>query len=72
VVDVRRPVGSPELAEALGEALSEVPAAIVRGHGIFSVGGTLTEAFVRLAEAEFSCDILLRLRLMGVGWPAGP
>ncbi len=72
VVDVRRPVGSPELAEALGEALSEVPAAIVRGHGIFSVGGTLTEAFARLAEAEFSCDVLLRLRLMGVGWPAGP
>ena len=50
-------IGSAELADNLAKALSCHKAAIVYGHGTFSTGRVLDEAYVLTTQVEHSCRI---------------
>ena len=50
--------GSQEIADNVARALSSSNLVIVRGHGTFSAGMTLDEAFLYTSLAEHSCRVL--------------
>jgi L-fuculose-phosphate aldolase len=51
--------GSAELVEKLPRALQEYKIVMLRGHGCFSIGQTLEEAFQWVSCLEESCQIIL-------------
>jgi L-fuculose-phosphate aldolase len=51
--------GSAELVERLPAALQEYKIVMLRGHGCFSIGQTLDEAFQWVSCLEESCQIIL-------------
>jgi L-fuculose-phosphate aldolase len=51
--------GSAELVEKLPRALQEYKCVMLRGHGSFSIGQTLEEAFQWVSCLEESCQIIL-------------
>ena len=51
--------GSPEMVEQLPAALREYKIVMLRGHGCFSTGQTLEEAFQWVSCLEESCQIIL-------------
>lgn len=51
--------GSMEMAQNAASALVENRAVIVRGHGTFSGGKTLEEAFIVTSIVEHSCRVLI-------------
>lgn len=51
--------GSAELVEKLPRVLQEYKIAMLRGHGCFSIGQTLEEAFQWVSCLEESCQIIL-------------
>jgi L-fuculose-phosphate aldolase len=51
--------GSAELVEKLPSALQEYKIVMLRGHGCFSIGQTLEEAFQWASCLEESCQIIL-------------
>jgi L-fuculose-phosphate aldolase len=51
--------GSAEMVERLPAALQEYKIAMLRGHGCFSIGQTLDEAFQWVSCLEESCQIIL-------------
>jgi L-fuculose-phosphate aldolase len=65
VVTARVPSGSPEVAEAVAQALAKQPVVVVRRHGSFAIGQTLEEAFQRTAVLEEACEIIWRAALLG-------
>lgn len=56
VVDYFTP-GSEELAAAAAEVLSEHNAALLKNHGVITVGSTVQEAFYRLESIEMYCKV---------------
>ena len=50
--------GTQEVADNVARALVSSKLVIARGHGTFSAGATLTEAYVLTSLAEHSCRIL--------------
>jgi L-fuculose-phosphate aldolase len=50
--------GTQEVADNVAQGLSSVKLVIARGHGTFSVGATLDEAYVFTSLAEHSCRVL--------------
>ncbi len=62
VLQVERPIGSQEVAQAVAEALKEFPVAVVRGHGSFARGWDLEEAYHYTSVLEASARILWLLR----------
>ena len=51
--------GSPELVEKVPAALQQYKIAMLRGHGCFSVGQTLDEAFQWVSCLEEACQIIM-------------
>ncbi len=56
--------GSHELALKVADALSTVNAVIIRGHGVFTVGENLKEAFFYTCMLEHSCKIYYFVKLI--------
>ena len=56
--------GSAEMVEKLPAALQEYKIVMLRGHGCFSVGQTLDEAFQWVSCLEESCEIILAAKLI--------
>ena len=54
-----------EIGENLGLMLSKVDGAIVQGHGMFAMGGSLEEAYVATAWIEHPCKVRYYVDLMG-------
>jgi L-fuculose-phosphate aldolase len=50
--------GTQEVADNVAQALSQAQLVIARGHGTFSAGATLDEAYVFTSLAEHSCRVL--------------
>lgn len=57
--------GSPQMAELVAEKLREYKIIMLRGHGCFSVGQTLEEAFHWISCLEEVSDIILETHLLG-------
>lgn len=67
VMEVKNPVGSEEVAQAIIPCLQEGKIAIIRGHGSFAIGEDLEEALMLSSVLEFSCKILyLAMLLQGL------
>lgn len=67
VVAYARP-GDRVLGRLVAESLTEGNAALLRRHGLVTVGATLDDAMVAAEELESACDLHLRLR----GFSAAP
>jgi L-fuculose-phosphate aldolase len=57
--------GSQEMADLVASALSEYKIIMLRGHGCFSRGQTLDEAFQWVSCLEEASDIILETKLLG-------
>ncbi len=53
---------SRELAEKIAEEVTRNGIVVVRGHGIYSAGMDIYEAFNRACYLEHSCEIIYKLR----------
>ncbi len=62
VVEVERPVGSQEVAQAVAVTLADFPVVVVRGHGSFARGWDLLEAYHYTSVLEASARVLWLLR----------
>lgn len=51
-------IASAEAAEMLALVLTQVPIAVLRGHGPFALGPTIEEAFAKVSILEAACRIL--------------
>jgi len=64
--------GSEDLARKIAEEIGKGGAVVVRGHGIYSAGRDIWEAFNRACYLEHSCEIIYRLKtLNGLEWKRG-
>ena len=57
--------GSQDMADAVADALRKYKIIMLRGHGCFSTGQTLEEAFHWISALEEASDIILETHLMG-------
>ena len=57
--------GSTEMAELVSDKMREYKLVMLRGHGAFSIGQTLDEAFQWISAFEMGCDILYKMELLG-------
>ena len=55
---------SKELAKKIADAIREKGVVVVRGHGIYSAGENLREAFNKACYVEHSCEIIYKLNLL--------
>ncbi len=65
VVSVEYASGSQEMADVVSEALRGYKIIMQRGHGCFSIGQTLEEAFHWVSALEEVSDIILESHLLG-------
>ncbi len=65
VVSVEMASGSTEMAEKVSEALRGYKIVMQRGHGCFSIGQTLEEAYHWISTLEEVCDIILEHKMLG-------
>lgn len=65
VVSVEMASGSQEMATKVSEALREYKIVMQRGHGCFSIGQTLEEAYHWVSALEEVCDIILEHKMLG-------
>jgi L-fuculose-phosphate aldolase len=65
VVSVEMASGSKEMAETVSEALRGYKIVMQRGHGCFSTGQTLEEAYAWVSALEEVSDIILEHELLG-------
>ena len=61
---IKSGTGSKELAEDVSITTKERNGLIVRGHGTFTTGKNVEEAYLRTCAIEFSCRILYHYRLL--------
>jgi ribulose-5-phosphate 4-epimerase/fuculose-1-phosphate aldolase len=54
------PAGSPQLAEAVVQAMASHDMALLRNHGQVTVGKDLHDAIQKAAFFELACDVILR------------
>ena len=66
VVECVPATASPKLGEALARVLGDGPVAIVRGHGVFAVGGTLERAMQRVTSVNDSARLYVEARRSGL------
>jgi L-fuculose-phosphate aldolase len=64
VLQVEFASGSPEMANTIATALKEYKIVMLRGHGCFSTGQTLDEAFFWSSVLEECSDIILEAKLI--------
>lgn len=64
VIEVEFASGSKEMAQAVADALKEYKIVMLRGHGCFSTGQTLEEAFQWVTVLEESAQIILKTKVM--------
>jgi len=64
VLSLKRATGSREMEEALVRVLKTQPAAIIRGHGVFTTGQTLEEALRYASMLEDIADISYLTKLL--------
>jgi L-fuculose-phosphate aldolase len=64
VVSVEMASGSKEMATKVSEALRGYKIIMQRGHGCFSIGQTLEEAYHWISALEEVCDIILEHKLL--------
>ncbi|MBM4424609.1 MAG: fuculose phosphate aldolase [Chloroflexi bacterium] len=57
--------GSQEMADIVADTLREYKILMLRGHGVFSTGQTLEEAFHWISCLEEASDIILETHLLG-------
>ncbi|MDY6866031.1 MAG: aldolase [Halobacteriota archaeon] len=60
---IKSDTGSKELAEDVSTTIKKRNGLIVRGHGTFTTGKNVEEAYLRTCAIEFSCRILYHYRL---------
>jgi L-fuculose-phosphate aldolase len=65
VVSVEFGSGSREMAETVAEALQGYKIVMQRGHGCFSIGETLEDAYQWVSALEEVSDIILKHKLLG-------
>jgi len=65
VVSVEYASGSREMAETVAEALKSYKIIMQRGHGCFSIGETLEDAYQWVSALEEVSDIILKHKLLG-------
>ncbi len=65
VIECKNPTASPELAKKVSENLINNPVVVVKSHGVFATGTTLTDALKNITGAEQSAEIIYRLILLG-------
>ena len=65
IMKVELASGSKEMAEAVSEALRGYKIIMQRGHGCFSTGQTLEEAYHWISALEEVSDIILESKLLG-------
>ncbi len=65
VISVEFASGSKEMAEKVSSALRGYKIIMQRGHGCFSIGQTLEEAYHWVSALEEACDIILEHKLLG-------
>lgn len=65
VVESEHSSGSPQMAELISDALREYKIIMLRGHGCFSIGQTLEEAYHWISALEEASDIILETKLLG-------
>ena len=65
VIATEHSSGSPEMARLISEKLREYKIVMHRGHGCFSTGQTLEEAFQWISALEEASDIILENHLLG-------
>ncbi len=65
VLDVEESIGSEEVAEKLPDLLNNYNAAIVKGHGTFSHGENLEEAYNWVTVVESICKIIYMVEALG-------
>jgi L-fuculose-phosphate aldolase len=65
VVSVEYASGSQEMAETVSDALRGYKIIMQRGHGCFSTGQTLEEAYHWVSALEEASDIILEAHLLG-------
>jgi L-fuculose-phosphate aldolase len=65
VVSVEFASGSREMAETIAEVLQGYKIIMQRGHGCFSIGETLEDAYQWVSALEEVSDIILRHQLLG-------
>jgi len=56
--------GSDELANVIAEEIARNGVVIHRGHGVYSAGKDITEAFNKACYLEHSCEIIYRLKVL--------
>ncbi|MBK8189480.1 MAG: class II aldolase/adducin family protein [Vampirovibrionales bacterium] len=66
------PPGSQALADALGHCLQDHHGALLANHGVFSVGTSLQEAFMRMTLIEAQAKTLIYARQLGAPRPLTP
>jgi L-fuculose-phosphate aldolase len=59
------PFGTPELADAVSEAMVHKSAVLMANHGAVSRGTTLAEAMDRTFLLEWACDLYARAAHLG-------
>lgn len=64
VLQVEFASGSPEMAQTIADGLKEYKIVMLRGHGCFSTGSTLEEAFFWATVLEECSDIILETKLI--------
>lgn len=73
IVRSHQPIGSEETARLLPTFLQGTNVvAVVKGHGSFSIGQTLEEAYHYTSSLENSCRIIIAIRSSGGGRPPAP
>ncbi len=56
--------GDEKLAKRIAKEIAEKGVCLVRGHGIYSAGSSLTDAFKTASYLEHSCEILYRFEIL--------
>jgi len=57
--------GSPELSNAIGEALQRADVLLLERHGLLSVGGSFEQAYLRMELVEHQAKIAMNARVIG-------
>lgn len=65
VIEVEFASGTPQMADAVAEALKSYKIVMLRGHGSFAIGQTLEEAFQWTDALEEACEIIIHTKLLG-------
>ena len=66
VIALEVTAGSEEMTEAIPSVLKKYKICVLRGHGTFSTGQLLEEAFQWTSALETSCQVLNALKSLGV------